>query len=431
MSPSGSSPSRLGFFALLALGINGIVGVGIFFTPNKIAALLPGPLGALAYVFTSLALVPIAWVYATLAARFDEDGGPYVWARAAFGPGAGFFVGWITFVSSLFATATVILGICQYLAPSLGFVTPFAQLGFGWVSVGLLSAVVALGLRPSAWAWSALTVAKLLPLLLLVGLYFVGTAPSHPAAPSDGASWSDVGRSMLIAVFPLQGFEIVALVAGSAKGSRLNVPRATLLSLAFAAVLYVILQLACARGVPLLALTEAPLPAAARAFGGNVAEGIVAAGANVSALGIAFGMIAMTPRYLAALGKNDGLGGWLGVETSRSVPLRALVISVAAILALISVGAFGAILVLASLAVLVQFAVCAASLAKLAFCRQHGLKRRQLWPAPLALIAIVLIAESARLDELWILCGVLAVGAILFAVRARLAVRLAGPSGLS
>src|SRR4029453_260174 len=71
------APSEvLGFGALLALGINGIVGVGIFFTPSQIAVLLPGRSGALAYLFTALALMPVACVYAVLGGRFRQDGGP-------------------------------------------------------------------------------------------------------------------------------------------------------------------------------------------------------------------------------------------------------------------------------------------------------------------------------------------------------------------
>jgi APA family basic amino acid/polyamine antiporter len=397
----------LGFSALLALGVNGIVGVGIFFTPNQIAALLPGASGALAYLCTTLALVPIACVYALLGARFDVDGGPYVWARAAFGPAAGFFVGWVTYVSSLLASATIILGMCQFMAPSLGFASPLGRLAFGWLSVGALGAVVAAGLRPSAWAWSALSVAKLVPLLVLVALFAL--SPARPVLQAE--------RAMLIAVFPLQGFEIIPVVAGSALASRRNVPLATLSALLLAATLYVVLQLACAGGVPRLETAEAPLLSAARAYGGEAAEQLVAAGTNVSALGIAFGMIAMTPRYLSALGTNDALGVWLGVETERKVPLRALLVTASAVLLLISVGRFSSILVLASLSVLVQFAVCAGALATLAVRRKYGFQRRHLWPAPLALGAILLIAQAARLVELWILCGVLLAGAGLFGVR--------------
>ncbi|HEX4352222.1 MAG TPA: amino acid permease, partial [Polyangiales bacterium] len=97
----------LGFFALLTLGINGTIGVGIFFAPSEVAANTPGYTGALVYVLAGLALLPVAFVYGHLGARFAEDGGPYVWARLAFGPQAAFLIGFLTYVSALFSTATV------------------------------------------------------------------------------------------------------------------------------------------------------------------------------------------------------------------------------------------------------------------------------------------------------------------------------------
>lgn len=95
------APARrsLGFGSLLALGVNGIVGVGIFFTPAEVAGLVPGTAGVWVYALTALCLLPVALAYAALGSRFAEDGGPYVWARAAFGPSTGFAVGWVAYVS--------------------------------------------------------------------------------------------------------------------------------------------------------------------------------------------------------------------------------------------------------------------------------------------------------------------------------------------
>jgi amino acid transporter len=407
----------LGFGALLALGINGIVGVGIFFTPSQVAVLLPGRSGALAYLLTALALVPVACVYAVLGGRFRQDGGPYVWARAAFGPAAAFFVGWVAYVSAILATATVVLALSRYLAPTLGCAGPAAQLAFGWVCVAVLGAIVAAGLRPSAWVWSTLTVAKVLPLALLVVLFLVRPAPLAAGAVSDGFDPANLGRAMLIALFALQGFEIVPVPSGSARAAHRSVPRATLASLAFATGLYVVLQLACAAAVPDLGGSDAPLVTAAAAYGGAAAAALVGAGTDLSALGIAFGMLAMTPRYLSVLGRADALGPWLALESARRVPLRALGVTVVAVCLLISVEPLGALFILSGLAVLAQYAVSAVALAKLALAGESGLRRRHAWPAPLALGAIVLLAAAATLAELWVMLGVLASGAGCYGLR--------------
>jgi len=68
----------------LALGINGDRGLGIFFTPNLVAA-RSGSVGVVAYALTLLALLPVALTYARLGSRFDRDGGPYVGRALRFG----------------------------------------------------------------------------------------------------------------------------------------------------------------------------------------------------------------------------------------------------------------------------------------------------------------------------------------------------------
>src|SRR5512146_2336445 len=120
MATDGGSLRAIGPLQLLALGLNGIVGVGIFFAPAAVAARAPG-LGTVAvFAVTGLALVPAALAFAALGRRFDEDGGPVVFARAAFGPRAAFLVGWVAYVSAFFSTSAVIAGLARASAPALG-----------------------------------------------------------------------------------------------------------------------------------------------------------------------------------------------------------------------------------------------------------------------------------------------------------------------
>ena len=95
MSTTPERSSRpVGAFALLALGVNGIVGVGIFFRPSTLAQQAPGLGGVLVFAGTALALLPVALTFAALGRRFDVDGGPVVYARAAFGEFVAFVVGY-------------------------------------------------------------------------------------------------------------------------------------------------------------------------------------------------------------------------------------------------------------------------------------------------------------------------------------------------
>ena len=135
-TPRVASTRPLGFVSLLALGINGVVGVGIFFAPasRRRRDSPHGYLGVLMYVVTALALWPIAFGYAALGGRFDIDGGPYVWANAAFGPRFGFLVGWVTYVSSMFSVAAVVSGLAHHAAPLFGITGSVAIRDSPWAA---------------------------------------------------------------------------------------------------------------------------------------------------------------------------------------------------------------------------------------------------------------------------------------------------------
>src|SRR5260221_11480582 len=116
-----TSERPLGFWSLLALGINGIVGVGIFFAPSEIATLAPGWGSLLVLAVTGFALLPVALAVSKMGSRIDEDGGPVLYARLAFGETAGFIVGWLAYVSALFSAGTVMVGLVRFnpLLPNL------------------------------------------------------------------------------------------------------------------------------------------------------------------------------------------------------------------------------------------------------------------------------------------------------------------------
>ena len=420
-APGGARPNRVGLGSLFALGVNGIVGVGIFFTPGSVAALVPGATGALAYPLTALLLAPVALTAAFLGRALPVDGGPYVWARTAFGAKVGWVVGWVAGVAALISTAAVFAGVAAQLAASVPL--PGGRAGWVVLCAVTLSAIAAGGLRPSAWVWNALTITKLVPLglLLVLGLGFTRVAPEPaPAVEAVAPAW---GRALLVALFPLQGFEVVPVLSGSVRGGRHTLTLATFGALCFAAALYAAIQWTCVRAVPGLGGVSAPLADAAAVLGGSGSSLLaraVAVGANVSALGIAFGMVVMTPRYLAALGGQQNALAFLGQVNPRGVPSAALLATLLAVVLLGSLESLESLFVLSSSAVLVQYVAASASLIWLSLRRAHGLTPRYVAPALLALGAVTLLASSIEARELVVLAAFLAVGGV---------VLLASPGG--
>jgi amino acid transporter len=384
----------VGTIHLLALGVNGIVGVGIFFAPADVAARAPGA-GMLVFAGVALALAPVALAFAALGARFDEDGGPVVFARAAFGAFPAFAVGWIAYLSAIASCASVIVGLATFSGPLIGLSGPTAQRAAATVYAAILAVVCAAGLRLSARTWTALTAMKLLPLLALALVFLAAPAPPlpAPAAPAVPVAW---GAAALVTVFAYQGFEIVPVLAGEARRPSFSVPFATIGSLALAAVLYVVLYRACETALPGLGGSAAPLVDAAQVHGGPGLAALVGAGTSLSAIGISFAMMAATPFYLSALARVDGFGGGLDAADARNVPRRALLVTWALVTLLIQAGGRAELFALSSIAVLSQYLVTAAALLALALKRSRGLRPAHAAIAvPAGLVSLALVAAAS------------------------------------
>jgi amino acid transporter len=396
-------PRPVGAVSLLALGVNGIVGVGIFFVPADLARRAPGMGSVLVFAATALALAPVALCFAVLGRRYHEDGGPVVYARAAFGELASFLVGWVTYVSAIASAAAVLSGLTGAVLPGVG---PLAH-GLAAAAVAsILALVAAAGIVVSARTWTAVTVLKLLPLGALVLAFAVagGGAPPAPIPGAESSSWLSAG---LVAMFALQGFEIVPVIAGHVRSPARAIPLATVGALALAAALYVILQTACVRALPGLAASGAPLAEAAAVLGGPLLSRAVAAGTTVSALGIAFAMLVTTPRYLSALAEGGRLGLGLAAMNERGVPARALLVTWVLVTLLLQSGSRAELFALSSVAVLMQYGVTAAALAILASRRERGLSlRHAVLAGPAFAVALALGSGASRRE------GVVAASAV-------------------
>ncbi|GHG98206.1 APC family permease [Comamonas sp. JC664] len=400
-TPAASASRPVGPLQLLALGVNGIVGVGIFFAPAEVASLAPGARAIAAFALTGLALIPVALAFAVLGRRFSEDGGPVLFARAAFGERASFLVGWVAYVSAFLSTSAVVAGLSQAVAPSLGLEGALGQRVLASVLVTALAAVVASGIRVSAGTWTALTVFKLLPLAALLVAFLSMSGPPPTAAlaanPAVEVSWLRAGLTVM---FAYQGFEIVPVIAGQVRSSSRAVPLATVGSLLMAVLLYVGLVWACVAALPDLAAHATPLAAAAWVWGGPGLEGWVRAGTSVSALGICLGMLVTTPRYLSALASGEHTLLGLDSMSAGGVPARALAVTWAVVLLFVNLGDVSELFALSSIAVLMQYGVTAAALATLARRRERGLRPlHALLAVPTLGLGLTLVAFGASARE--------------------------------
>ncbi|MFP5378587.1 MAG: APC family permease, partial [Vicinamibacteria bacterium] len=179
--PPGDAPRLervVGLAGLTAIAVNGVVGSGIFVLPATVALLL-GPASPVAYLVAALLTALVVLCFAEAGSRTERTGGPYVYAREAFGPFVGFQVGWLFFITRLTAAAAIANAFVAYL----GVLWPAAASGAGralvlTLLIGAFAVANAAGIRQGAFLVNFLTVAKLLPLLFFVGvgLYYADPA---------------------------------------------------------------------------------------------------------------------------------------------------------------------------------------------------------------------------------------------------------------
>jgi len=410
-------PRPVGPVSLLALGVNGIVGVGIFFVPADLARRAPGMGSVLVFAATAAALLPVALCYSVLGRRYHTDGGPVLYARAAFGELPSFLVGWVAYVSAISSAAAVTAGLTGAILPEARPST-HGLAAAGLVSV--LAAVAATGIVVSARAWTTLTALKLVPVVALavlaIGLALASGPPAAPGPVAASPSWLAAG---LLAMFALQGFEIVPVIAGHVRSPERAIPLATVGSLALAAVLYVVLQAACVRALPGLPTSVAPLVDLGGVLGGPIFSRVVAAGTTLSALGIAFAMMVTTPRYLSALAEGGQLRLGLDEMNARGVPARALLVTWALVSLLLQTGDRAQLFALSSVAVLTQYGVTAASLAVLARRGERGLSTRHAMLAAPALAVALALGAGATRREAIVAAGALLLGLVLRPIASR------------
>lgn len=397
MPPSGEPGLVRGVrrWQTVALMINCIVGAGIFALPSRVDA-LAGPWGLLAFVACALIIASFALCFAEVSSRFSLSGGPYLYTQTAFGPLAGFLIGWLMWITRVTSLTVVANVMARYLAFF------WAPAGAGWGRAGAMSAVfVALtlinlvGVRRAAGASTLLAIVKLVPLVLFVGvgLYFIDPHPFAEARlPDPGA----LTQSVLVLIFAFGGFEAVVVAAGEMREPRRDMPFALLVSIGGATLLYILIQAVCIGTLPGLAASQKPLADASVRFIGSAGASVIAAGALISTVGTLCATLLVGPRVLFAISEQGQLPHWFASTHARfHTPHVAILMTAGVGLALSISGTFTYLLGINVIARLTAYLSTAAAL--LVF-RRVGRDRPALFSVPAGgFVATLALAACAWL----------------------------------
>ncbi|MBI2472587.1 MAG: amino acid permease [Planctomycetes bacterium] len=336
----------MSFFDVACLGINSVVGAGIFLLPGQLfhlagnAALWVFPLcGVLCFI--------ISLCFAEMGGMYSKTGGAYLYAREAFGPFVGFLVGWMMWLSSIIGWASVASGFGLYLEY-------FLPTGNGWLSktilaglIIVLSAINYFGVKPGAKTINFFTVGKLMSLFIFigVGLFFMhGNNPSLPTfnkGVQGGFLDGNFNAAAIVALYAYTGFEFVVVPAEEMRRPQRDIPRVLFLVLMIATGLYIVIQIVATGTFPGLAASDKPLADAARYFMGTGGGVIIGVGALLSIGGINAGIALTSPRSLYVL-SVDGFFPKIfsKIHPVHHTPYVAIIVNTALTLLLSLTGSF-------------------------------------------------------------------------------------------
>jgi APA family basic amino acid/polyamine antiporter len=380
---------------LVAITINGIIGAGIFGLPARVFALI-GAYSLFAFVACALVVTLIILCFAEVSSRFDQTGGPYLYAREALGPTVAFEVGWLIWLARLTAFAAN----CNLLVSYLGYFWPGATTAL-WrpiiiaVVVVSLAGINILGIRQAAITSNFFTIGKLIPMMLFVGagLFFL-----HPKAyalgpvPSAGA----FSQSVLLLIYAFTGFEMAAIPAGEVHDPQKHLPRALLLAIAVVASLYILIQVVCVGTLPELAQSQKPLADAGTRFLGVAGGTIISLGAIISITGNLNIVLLSGSRVPFAMAEQNQLPSVVGRVHPRFFTPHVAILCTAAVMFVLTLKqSFVQALTISAIARLLTYA---------ATCAALPLLRRTNAPAALfRLRGGIVISVLALLLSVWLL----------------------------
>ena len=294
--------------------VNMVVGAGIFVMPGLVAAVI-GPAAILSYLICSVTVALVFLCFAEVGSRVSRSGGAYAYVEEAFGPFVGFIASilfWFGFSALADAAITVIMvDSIAIVVPILGESIPRAV--FIIALLTFLAAVNIRGVKAGVRLYIFNTLAKLVPLLLLLGAGLFVINIEYLAIP-EWPSAASIGASTILLFYAFNGAESALNASGEIQNPSKTVPLGLLLGLGGILLLYVGLH-TVSQGVlgPELANdTEAPLVAVATAVFGDWGGKMLIAGVVISIYSNLSGDMLGGPRVVFASSLDNNLPRFLG-----------------------------------------------------------------------------------------------------------------------
>ena len=329
MKAKNNSPKldrQLGLFDSTMMVVGIVIGSGIFMTTGLMADALPSAsLILIVWLLGGLQMLAGALTYAELGAAMPKAGGQYVYLREAYGSLPAFLFGWVAFIAYLTGTnAAIAVAVAEHLGsfyPSIS--NHNIVIGFDYFSISggqifaislilILSFINYLGILFGKWIQNVFTILKIGSILFfaLAGL-FISTGNHidfsiNPTSMSIGSILTGMGIALVAVTWTVGGWEYVTFAAGEIKNPKKNLPLALIIGTALILVLYIMINIAYLKVLPMDSLIGELKVGEATAkslYGPGIAGAFVVV-VIISMFGSLNGNILVGPRISYAMAKD-------------------------------------------------------------------------------------------------------------------------------
>lgn len=369
MTSSTTLQRQLSKGALAAIALNGLIGAGIFALPaaaaNQLSYFSPWM-----FLLCALLMLPIVASFALLSKQFDQTGGPILYASKAFNPFIGFQTGWLLYIGRMTALAANGHAIALYLSLFFPQLADSSIAGpFVCLIIAILAGLNILGIKNAMNSMLLITGLKLLPIFLLVGfgITYINVPELLNARAPELTQWPG---ALLLLIYAFIGFEGALIPAGEAKSPKTDLPKALLLTLAFSAFLYFLIQAVVISTLSEPFNTKTPLADSAQLISNDLGvpggAQLMLIAAAVSIFGNLLALMLAAPRMTFAMAEQKQMPAWFGqLHDKYQTPVNSIAFLSGAAMLLALTGGFVWLAIFSSLARLLGYLICILALPKL------------------------------------------------------------------
>ena len=324
-SDDGPLERSIGLWQLTAIGLGAIIGAGIFALAGTVAKENAGPAVTVSFLIAGLASACAALSYAEFGGLIPQAGSAYTYGYAVLGEGVGWFIGWDLLLEYTAIVGVVAIGVSQYvgfLLDAVGLDLPTWMLGAPGTGDGhrvdLFAVLLCLGV---AWllnrgirssvrieTWLVFVKVAIVVAVIVVGAFYVKGEHLTPYFPHGFGGAATGAATVFFAVF---GYDAMSTAAEESKEAERNLPKAIVLSLAIAMVLYVLAATVLTGMVDYRNLSvTAAYSEAFKAVGLSGFADVVAIGAIIGIITVLFSFTLGASRVWYAIARDGLLPQW-------------------------------------------------------------------------------------------------------------------------